>query len=247
MIECITGEMGSEAINTDVRIYSGQVQFPTMNYNYSLSSTPTITDFSMYNGIPGDVLTLYGSILDTNITNFNIQLGNLDCNITNISNTTLQIQIPELPGGTNYPLHIHSALYGYAVIEFNSFSVDLGISSISPSQGSKGGGTILTLNGFGFDVSGLLSVYICDYECQIQDSILTDTIKCVTPVDYSLENETACNVNISQLQGTAMAQSPVNFTYSVSLTPMLKSILPNFGGSGGGTRINITGQVFFKQ
>ena len=156
MIECITGEMGSEAINTDVRIYSGQVQFPTMNYNYSLSSTPTITDLSMYNGIPGDVLTLNRSILDTNITNFHIQLGHLDCNITDISNTTLQIQIPELPGGTDYPLHIHSALYGYAVIENNSFSVDLGISSISPSQGSKGGGTILTLNGFGFDVSGLL-------------------------------------------------------------------------------------------
>ena len=48
----------------------------------------------------------------------------------------------------------------------------------------------------------------------------------------------------TQIEGAINATSTSNFTYMASLTPTITSVLPNSGGSGGGTRINITGQGF---
>ena len=51
-------------------------------------------------------------------------------------------------------------------------------------------------------------------------------------------------MTVTQIKGTINATSSSNFTYLASLTPTISSVLPNSGGSGGGTRINITGQGF---
>lgn len=249
-IECVTGEKGSEELDANVEVYSGMVIFPTSysymfsTYNYSDAKTPLISNFSLHSGMPGDNITLYGTILDTNATNLSVQLGDLDCSITGVSNDTLQLKIPELPGGMEYPITVHSALYGNARVTASGFTVEVGILSISPTQGSKGGGTLLTLSGFGFDTSGSLKIYVCQSECKVQGPVLTDTIECLTPIDFSIDNETVCTVNISQLQDQAVAMSPTNFTYSSTLTPVLTDVSPSSGGSGGGTRINITGEGF---
>ena len=243
-IECVTGEKGSEELDANVEVYSGMFAFPTTTYSYADAKTPLISNFSMQSGIPGDNLTLYGTILDVNATHLSVKLGDLDCLITGVSNDTLQLKIPELPGGREYPIRFHSALYGNARVINSSFTVEVGILSISPTQGSKGGGTLLTLSGFGFDRSGSLKIYVCQSECKVQGPVLTDTIKCLTPINFSLDNETACSVNVSQLQDDAVAISPTNFTYSSTLTPVLTVVSPNSGGSGGGTRINITGEGF---
>ena len=267
LIECITGSKGVESLDAVVTIESGGSNFPNVTYNYSSAATPMITTFSSSSGIPGNYINVSGTFLDTDTTNYEVILKssitsltptiitilpksgmksgmNYNCTVISVSDSVLQFEIPEAPGGTNYSLSVLSIVDGFAQIATNEFDVELGVSSIAPSSGSKGGGSLLVLTGYGFDTSGKVRVTVCDNVCNVDGSVMTDTINCFTPPDASVDDVTSCLVQVFQLKGFANATSPSNFTYMASLTPTITTVLPNSGGSGGGTRINITGQGF---
>ena len=242
-IVCITGSKGAEVLSSLVEVTSGDFVFPTTAYNYSTSSTPMVSSISAVAGIPGDIVTLNGTLMENESNKFEVKFGGLGAKVSSATSSSIQVEIPQLPGGANYSFEILTMTYGFAQISNNNFGVNLEILSISPVEGSKGGGTLLTITGTGFDTSGNVSIQVCGNECILQGSVLTDTIQCLTPSDETASDETSCFVELSQANDASSISSS-NYTYLASLTPQINSITPNSGGSGGGTEITIIGTGF---
>ena len=166
--------------------------------------------------------------MDTNIANYEVKLkmapttpiiviepimpgiGNrmarggmsFDTTVISVTASQLEFEIPEVPGGVSYNVSILSTVNGYAQMNEMEFEVDLGVTSISPASGSKGGGSNLTVTGHGFDTSGgKIKVTICGNECEIVGDVMTDTFNCLTPPDASEEDVTSCDVTIFQIKG----------------------------------------------
>lgn len=238
-IICITGSEGSEELNVDIEINSGNADFPRIAYNYSRAATPSVTALTPNSGVPGDSITATGTSL-ANVSM--VLLDDFECTISASSDTTVTFNIPEIPGGVEYSVTVLTADLGYAQVDVSSLSVLLGIDSLAPIEGSKGGGSSLVITGFGFDTFGTLSVTVCDKECIIQGNVSTDTLTCLTPIDDTIDDETICEVKI--FQDSVNVTSSTNFTYLASLTPSITLVSPNSGGSGGGTRVTVTGTGF---
>ena len=263
-IICVTGSNGGvEALNTNITIYSGDIQFPSIAYSYSTSSTPTITSVSPTSADPGSSVSLTGTMLDSGSGDLSLALiygkGKFECNVTNFAFDT-----PIVPGGIQYALEVHVPGYGYADTTNKTLDVNFDITTVSPIEGSKGGGSEITIYGVGFNTmeGKYISVTICDEKCPIiWDSVQSTELKCLSPIDSTDLADNPCDVVVSQGQNAIIdlnpiasnpiasddgvnATSPVQFTYRSSLTPALTSVSPISGGSGGGTSITITGSGF---
>ena len=266
-IICVTGSAGGvESLNTNITIYSGGILFPTIAYSYSTSSTPTITSVSPTSADPGSSVSITGTMLESGSGDLSLALiygkGKFECNVTNFAFDT-----PIVPGGIQYALEVHVPGYGYADTTNKTLDVNFDITTVSPIEGSKGGGSEITIYGVGFNTmeGKYISVTICDEKCPIiWDSVQSTELKCLSPIDSTDLADNPCDVVVSQGQNEIIdlnpiagfkrrrkafedgvnATSPVQFTYRSSLTPSLTSVSPISGGSGGGTSITITGSGF---
>ena len=132
-------------------------------------------------------LTLQGTGFTTsNDVKVSIQ-GNIDCEITSVTTTEVVCSFDPIPVG-NYDVRVFVDSMGEAVGSL-SMAVTLTVTSISPTSGAIGGGTKLTISGYGFPGSSntnssealiLLSVTINGEECQITSDTST-SIECITP------------------------------------------------------------------
>lgn len=117
------------------------------------------------------------------------------------------------------------------------FTYDLTVASISNQQGSLGGSLSLVINGLGF--SSQTRVTICNNVCNlIQNSI--NSITCSVPAASNQKQDTTCSVAITQNSITKTS----SFLYSLALTPIVLSVSPVRGGTGGGTLLTINGTNF---
>jgi hypothetical protein len=247
IIHCLTQKNSVEAVDVVVTVSAMGTTYPNIMYSYLTTSTPTIVSMTP-SGASGDSIGLNGALFDADPSNlivkFCVDLKNPEsceiCEITVSTEILITCTVPVLPGGVDYIVTVRSNSYG-VTDGMTSFGMDLSITSMSPTTGSKGGGTAITLTGVGFDTVGDISVTVCDQDCEIVNVIST-AITCLTPVDTSSNANQLCDVLISQKN--VNRTSPTQFDYDVNLTPMITSVTPNSGGSGGGTVVTIVGTGF---
>ena len=130
-------------------------------------------------------------------------------------------------------------------------SYALTLSLVSPSEGSTGGGTEITLTGSGFDPDfdnsatekTNIEIKICDELCIDIKVTSESSITCLTPMANDISANTVCDVVLTQSNGgeSKAVTSASAFEYKTELTPTVSGVNPNEGGSGGGTRITING------
>ena len=244
-ITCVTSSnSGSESLNSGVTITSGDSVFPTSYYNYSLSATPTITSISPMSANAGDLIIVSGTMFSSTSTDMYVMLDDIRVNVTSSTTSTVSFEVPVTPGGRTYEVMVHNTAYGYGYNATVTLEVNFEVTSIMPIEGSKAGGSLLTITGNGFDTSGeTISVTVCNQTCTIvENSISSSSLQCLTPGDTTANVDTSCDVII--LQDANSLNSSTQFTYKTSLTPSILGVSPNSGGSGGGTNITITGTGF---
>merc|ERR1719318_827440 len=130
-----------------------------------------------------------------------------------ISSTSSQVVsiIPDMPGG-DYPVTIHNPSVGNSNSDV-VLTLDLTITSSSPSSGSFGGGTLLTIGGNGFSSSHSRKVNVCDRPCDVQSSSPTE-LTCLTPSNESSESTLTCDVSVVQISGSVTFSAA--YTYDAS-------------------------------
>jgi hypothetical protein len=120
--------------------------------------------------------------------------------------------------------------------------VELLLTSLSPSTGSFGGGTALTLAGAGFSADDEnRNVTICGIQGEVTSSTTT-SINVLSPLNPGTDATLACDVAVVQASGTVTLAA--SFTYDAALTPTITTTSPARGGTGGGTLVTISGTGF---
>ena len=232
-ISCTTPE-GSEG-EVDVEVSScGQSVTLADGYAYSTSITPNIASVSPDSGSTPATIILTGTGFGLNPT---VKVGVADCTVSASTETSVTCDVGALPGG-EYEVVLNEPTLGNS--NEVTFTVTLEISGVTPISGSFGGGTPLVITGTGFD-AGDVEVTVCDAECLIT-SATTSQIDCLTPSNDATGATEVCDVVVTQPSGEVTEVSA--FTYDRSLTPTVAAISPVRGGTGGGTRITITGSGF---
>jgi len=234
-VTCVTpaGADGS----ADFVVTSNGVAFPAVAYTYSTASTPTVTLVTPSTGSGAQSLTVSGSNFGAAPT---VSVGDTDCSVTGTTSSpdTISCDLPAVPGG-DYAVVVSTSEYGVSNNDV-TYTSELTASSISPTTGSFGGGSLITITGTGFDTNVDPTVTVCTDECAIQ-SVTDSEITCLAPANAGSGTE-SCDVTVSQVSGASVVAG--SFTYDDALTPQVTGVSPQRGGTGGGTSITITGTGF---
>ena len=205
-------------------------------YTYDSSITPSVDSISPSSASGAATITLTG-------TSFggapNVMIGNNMCTVSASTETSIDCDVAALPGG-DYAVTVNNAAVGNSNSDVLFTSV-LNIASVTPASGSFGGGSELMITGTGFDESNAPTVTVCGNVCSIQ-ALSTTQIECLTPSNSGSGNQEVCDVIVTQVSGSVTSTDA--FTYDIDLTPMVTDVSPKRGGTGGGTKITITGSGF---
>ncbi|XP_026156055.1 fibrocystin-L-like [Mastacembelus armatus] len=238
LLLCLTAPHSEGLVTVNIRVFS--VHYPPLGFNYSAAYTPVISSISPNTGPSGSAITLTGSGFGTDIQLISITINNVPCNVSAVSDTQVQCTAGDNPGGT-YPVILQHKVKGYAQSNV-LFKYELTLSSVQPSEGSFGGGALLSLHGSGFDPFSS-SVMICGQKCDVyRDMSTSSNLYCQSPPNNGSQSEVSCVVAvINQLDAANISNG---FTYKSQLTPVITEVSPRRGGTAGGTRLTITGSGF---
>lgn len=212
-------------------------------FSYSDALRPDVTAISPRSGTTGSLLTIIGSGLDASSA-IEVAIGGRPCSITSMSATQLMCRVPALPAGSHV-VSVRVPETGYSTscmgcsnpLVFNS---SLSVTGVSPSSGSLGGNTLLTISGSGFS-SDLNSMFVTvgGVPCNLTFANLT-AATCTTG---SVATDLVATLEV-RLTGFSMSATlSAAFTYANASTPKLASISPIRGSAGGGTVVTIAGEL----
>ncbi|XP_045037491.2 fibrocystin-L [Desmodus rotundus] len=223
-----------------VKIFVNEVAYPPLSFTYALEDTPLLREIVPSTGPPGTKIQITGSNLGTDILDISVMINNIRCNVTMVNDSVLQCIVGEHAGGT-FPVVMHHGTKGFAV-STAVFAYPLTIQNIRPSQGSFGGGQVVTVTGTGFNPQNS-RILVCGSECAV-DRLKSDhtTLLCKTPPNKGHGPEQACDVSVAN--GKDLSQSTIPFNYTMSLTPLIARISPKRGSTAGGTRLTVMGSGF---
>ncbi|XP_018426208.1 PREDICTED: fibrocystin-L [Nanorana parkeri] len=238
-IKCVTPASSAAKI-AKVNILIPSASYPSLSYSYSEADTPTVTSVSPSTGPSGTSITVFGTQFGSDATNVAVTIGNATCAITAMSDTSLNCTVANHWGGT-FPLSLHNEK-GFARSSA-TFTYELSMTSISPNEGSFGGGLMLTIAGSGFDET-LSKVLVCNSDCKIDgERSNASVLLCEVPMrnDTNISSQ-ICNVVV--INGNNAVWINNSFNYTTALTPFIYDVTPKRGGTAGGTRLTITGSKF---
>ena len=233
-VTCVT-PAGSEG-DAEFVVTSNGAVFPGVTYSYSAAATPMVASVTPSSGTGAQSLTIAGSNFGASPI---VTVGGFECAVTASTSDSISCDLPAVPGG-DYAIVVDTTEFGCSNNDV-LYSSELTATSMSPASGSFGGGSLLTISGTGFDTNENPTVTVCTDECTIE-SVSDSEIQCRTPANAGSGTE-ACAVTISQISGKSVDLAD-QFTYDDALTPQVHSVSPKRGGTGGGTRITITGSGF---
>jgi hypothetical protein len=112
------------------------------------------------------------------------------------------------------------------------------ITSISPTSGSTGGGTSVSLTGTGFTAATGVNFGTTP---AASFTVNSDTsITAVSPAEAA----GTVDITVSTLSGTSVVGSSDQFTFNAASAPSVSSVSPTSGSTAGGTSVTITGSAF---
>ena len=233
VVKCITAPCTENC--GDLVVTSNKKTATSTSYSYSASSSPVVTSVT---GMAGTQISIQGSNFGTNPA---VKVGRHSCPTDSATATEVKCTMPLIAGGV-YPVVVNNPDLGNSNNDI-TWTVDLKITSSSPTSGSYGGGTLITIVGEGFDQAENMNISICENLCHVNPSTSSSTeIKCLAPANSGEDATLNCDIVISQESGTVTKSA--GFIYDKNLTPTISTVDPLRGGTGGGTLITITGTGF---
>ena len=193
-------------------------------YDYMPESTPMIEFVSQLDIERNEtaLIKINGSLLSAETI---VWIGHHKCtNITMEDGQSITCLIGPIQAG-EYKLTVLSPGYGYAMFKTEKMEIItslLKIESVSPTNGSTRGGTLLTLSGYGFSSSlSNNSVNISGEPCLVIDSSYT-SLTCITP---DLNGEyIAANIEVVVAKMKRFNSDNLTFTFSNETTPKINRI-----------------------
>jgi hypothetical protein len=235
-IECIAPAQGSSGSSAAIGVISNGVTFPsTLSLVYSTAITPTILSVNPTSGSVSQVLTISGTHFVSSQTS--VLVGNVPCAVLTVSTTAITCTLGSSPAGSQ-PVIVQVTSAGNSNSNVQ-FQYALHVNSVTPMQGSYGGGQLLTIAGDGFNGSDL-SISVCSQACQSIIVVSNTQVTCLTPAATVSISDTVCSLTVSV---GSLTQS-VSYVYQANLTATVTSVSPTRGGTGGGTTLTITGNNF---
>ncbi|XP_054766411.2 fibrocystin-L-like [Lytechinus pictus] len=236
-IHCISP--ANSAGTYDLVVTSDGVTYDTEDYVYSSSSTPTVTSITPGSGETGSSITISGSAFSDVASDITITIDGVECSITSAASSQIECDLGAHSAGV-YDVMIHVVGLGDAD-NAETFEYELTVSSTSPSTGSFGGGQTLVIEGSGFD-SETTMVTVCGIDCPLYSANET-TVECDLPGNSDSSSTLDCDIVVSLASGSEVNETDA-YQYRRDMTPVIDSVFPARGGTGGGTTVTITGQDF---
>ncbi|MBO9540478.1 IPT/TIG domain-containing protein [bacterium] len=184
-----------------------------------------VTVFTPGTGGVGTPVTVKGTGFRTTASNNVVRFNGTPATVTSATITSLSTAVP--PGATSGPTSVQ---VGNAIYLGPLFSVDVVLSSFAPTSGSAG--TVVTIDGSGFDPSALANNRV--FFGSIPATVTAATATRLTTVVPSNATSGAITVVVS---GNAK-QSATSFTVPV----VISSFVPTAGTPG--TQVTISGSGF---
>ncbi|XP_028646739.2 fibrocystin-L-like [Erpetoichthys calabaricus] len=237
-VKCTTAANNQGNANVNIQVLS--TVYPPLYFMYSMDSTPVISSVDPSTGSSGTNISISGSGFGSVADDIVVTIGGTPCALLEVNDTEVQCTLGSHSGGT-FAITLFHVIKGYAMSSI-SFTYKLDLKSVSPSQGSFGGGAILQLSGDGFDKQ-LSAVFVCNTSCVV-DSLRSSstTLYCEVPLSNGTGSSQGCDVTVYNGNNLVMLSNA--FTYESSLTPVVTAVTPRRGGTGGGTKLTITGSGF---
>ncbi|KAK3532561.1 hypothetical protein QTP86_024146, partial [Hemibagrus guttatus] len=247
MVTFLTRAFNETQVQVNIKVFG--VNYPPLSFNYTLSQTPNITRVSPTTEVQircikyspsGTAITVSGSGFGSDIALVAVRIDGAPCNISSITDTSIQCIVGEHAGGT-FPVTVYHQVKGYAVTQA-TFSYELRLMQVMPNEGSYGGGAEVAVQGSGFD-SNSSRVLICNKECSVNKNASSSTnLYCKVPQNNGTQAELSCTVVVLNSYGSANITN--GYTYKTSLTPVITDVSPRRGGTAGGTLLTVTGYGF---
>ncbi|XP_052830942.1 fibrocystin-L [Octopus bimaculoides] len=223
-----------------LRVVSNGETYPTGSFIYDNANTPNIISISPSNGQAGDTLTLVGVGFSSSNDQNDVRVGDSKCTVFSATSNSLKCTLAHQKTGA-YPVKVRVHGKGFSTGQ-NVFNYDLHLKDFLPSSGSLFGGQRLTITGSGFDPNNTV-VTLCSKPCITDKHHVQNTSNyiCITP-SKNANMTNSCNVSVAV--GNSQKTSSNLYTYKESDTAQISSVLPNRGGTRGGTKLTITGSGF---
>merc|ERR1719370_65021 len=231
-------------ISVSVDGFMAKCDAPDCSYTHDASLTPSLSSVSSAVVAGAVELTIFGSGFTTDIYDFIVNVGSLNCEVFSASNTEISCALEPGPAMV-YDISVVVKSKGLATQATQlTYEIQLEIFSNSPSAGSLGGGTTITVIGSGFPATlegwegG--SVVIDGAQCRVVTTSYSE-FECITAAKPStLRHRRSAGIEISLGSSTASGGS---FFYDASLTPEVNSVSPTQSSPLGGEVLTINGSA----
>jgi len=161
--------------------------------------------------------------------------NNQSTDVQSISSTELIAVTP--PGSGTVSVEVVTADGASTTSSASQFTYTAGpaVTSVSPSSGASGGGTLVTISGSGF--TGTVTVHFGDQEATNVMVVSATEITADSP-----PGEGTVDVTVTTAAGTSSTSPADQFTYQQ--LPAVVSVSPQSGPATGGNQVNIFGSGF---
>ncbi|CAF3925163.1 unnamed protein product [Rotaria sp. Silwood2] len=235
-LQCTVPPQGSQSSVVSIAVTSNGITLPgSFSFVYNSSNTPYVSSVNPTSGSVSQSLTINGSNFILGQTS--VFVGNSLCNINNVSTTSITCTLGSSSAGVQ-PVTVYVTTTGNSNSDVQ-FTYILQVTSVSPAQGSYGGGQTVRITGDGFNATNT-SVSVCNRLCQTMTIVSNTELLCITPSATLSILNTLCNLTVSV---DALVRS-VSFVYQANLTAIITNVSPTRGGTGGGTTLTINGTNF---
>ena len=168
-----------------------------------------------------------------NLENIGVRFGNVDCKVTQVAWPTVTCTMPtnsdnslQIEAGSFVPM-VHLDGKGYFSVDaaVTPHVVPLQVDSVSPAEGSLGGGTMITILGQGFAANSKYrnsnTITVNDLPCVVSE-FNTNRVVCETPEKKDNLTTTTLKIVTNGLESTSD-----KFAYNEAITPKIHSLSPN--------------------
>eukprot|EP00090_Calanus_glacialis_P017096 TRINITY_DN2671_c0_g1_i4.p1 TRINITY_DN2671_c0_g1~~TRINITY_DN2671_c0_g1_i4.p1 ORF type:complete len:4502 (+),score=1148.36 TRINITY_DN2671_c0_g1_i4:1085-13507(+) len=235
-------------ISVSVEGFMASCAAPDCSFSHDTSLTPSLASV-VSAVVDGSVeLTIIGTGFTTDTSDFVVSAGDLNCEVTIASSTEITCTLEAGAAGV-YDVSVVVKSRGVATQPGSgqlTHEVSLEIFSNSPTEGSLGGGTTITVSGSGFPATlagwegG--SVTISGYQCKVISSTF-DEFQCITSAAVGGARRKRSAAEISVTIGSSSTTGG-SFNYDASLTPAVTAVSPSTSSPLGGDVLTIDGSAF---
>lgn len=214
--------------DTSAPIAAPSQQDTCLSFNHKKCHTPFVTEVSPNTGTSQQEITIKGRGFSATQCQNVVMFGSHACNITSHSETSIKCKIDltsKPKPGESYEISVVVKNRGNALIQpapnsKTNFVLLPRVNNVTPSSGSEGGGTTLTLTGDGFSetLAGNTVIIGTSVSCKVKTAAYK-TLTCVTEASSSSEAKDV----ITETGGvkSSCSQASCKFTFSSSVTPLV--------------------------